>query len=143
MTWACEQKTITTITAASSMYTSTAILCTILENGVVNLGLQRKYFITFFFCLMYYKITYEIHSIMNMYLSFSGNRLATNVSEVIYKNEKKYKCVWCIFSSLQKVIMINCNLYWRFSVICTYFWNTVDVNCNSSLCSQLAPFRLS
>ena len=98
---------------------------------------------TFYFCFMYYKSTYEIHLIMNMYLSFSGNRLATNVSEVIYKNEKKYKCVWCIFSSLQKVIMINCNLYWRFSVICTYFWNTVDVNCNSSLCSQLAPFRLS
>ena len=43
MTWACEQKTITTITAASSMYTSTAILCTILENGVVDLDLQRKY----------------------------------------------------------------------------------------------------
>ena len=54
MTWACEQKTITTITAASSMYTSTAILCTILENGVVNFDLQRKYFLLLFHVLQKY-----------------------------------------------------------------------------------------
>ena len=58
MTWACEQKTITTITAASSMYTSTAILCTILENGVVNFDLQRKYFFLLF-DVLWNKFNYE------------------------------------------------------------------------------------